>query len=770
VVASGTVASATSTSVMAGSGVFGSQNLAPPPINFRYGDPTQKGVEYVIAIIGGAGAKQSRRIASNTSSSVTVESAWGVIPSPGDAFEVYKIVGMPEAVNPAEGYTANWNNKAATADEGNNFGRLFRHIFILQRLQAENAWDRAKQRQLNKDVAGLDGKGDIGRYLLPRIRQAVDLEGNGGQPLVDSVLAALEANQAAPEFGRNFIDPVSATTNNGEVAFMNNLVNKLATDIYGDEFSGALATPSGSRALNMVEHAIDSKAADVTGSYSQAYGGNYFGVATADNYMCYKVRTTPGSPKFEKQEGLALADAFETGNFDAKKPAALCAPAGQTGGPAVNDEDTHLEAYKLKASQGAPKHVPQTSITIEDGFGTLILDTVKENRLLVPSGKALGGPATLPGGSVDHYKCYKVRISAGAPKFAKDVQATVTDQFQTSRVYDIKKPVRLCVPVDAGGGILSKINHLMCYKAKLADAPKFAPIEASINTVNEFGAEQLDALKEQELCVPATRNWEVIVRDSFADLAAGNIPADTTRGVSRYRHPLAALFPVLDFGSTPFGNRGTYEQIIDVRPTVNGEFMFPLGQSGLIEGSIAGVTSIDPNVTSLQPIWRDWRFVPLLHVGVDLASGNADSDGDGVLDGYERWYYGDISQTAASDTDGDGSTLLQEYTAVAIQPTRHRRRLDPRRTDGTPRSVVALGLDLPRLREGQDGGSDNSASPPFPFPKGEGDPFRRPAPSGGVRRSRVTCRRPRGDAVPPLRASASASRRGRTPARTPAAP
>jgi hypothetical protein len=85
-------------------------------------------------------------------------------------------------------------------------------------------------------------------------------------------------------------------------------------DIYGDEFSGALTTPSGSRALNMVQHAIDSKAGDVTGSYSQAYGGNYFGVATADNYMCYKVRTTPGSPKFEKQEGLALADAFETGN------------------------------------------------------------------------------------------------------------------------------------------------------------------------------------------------------------------------------------------------------------------------------------------------------------------------------------------------------------------------------------------------------------------------------------------------------------------------
>src|SRR6185369_17316249 len=151
------------------------------------------------------------------------------------------------------------------------------------------------------------------------------------------------------------------------------------------------------------------------------------------------------------------------------------------------------------------------------------------------------------------------------------------------------------------------------------------------------------------------------------------------------RHPLAALFPVLDFGSTPFGNRGTYEQIVDVRPTVNGEFMFPLGQSGLIEGSFFGVTSIDPNFDSLQTIWRDWRFVPILHVGADLAAGNADSDGDGVLDGYERWYYGDLSQGAASDTDGDGATLLQEYTAGS-DPTDSDTDDDgiPDGTDGTP--------------------------------------------------------------------------------------
>ena len=42
--------------------------------------------------------------------------------------------------------------------------------------------------------------------------------------------------------------------------------------------------------------------------------------------------------------------------------------------------------------------------------------------------------------------------------------------------------------------------------------------------------------------------------------------------------------------------------------------------------------------------------------------GNGDGDADGVLDGYGRWYYGNTAQTAASDREPDGSTLLQEFT------------------------------------------------------------------------------------------------------------
>jgi hypothetical protein len=41
---------------------------------------------------------------------------------------------------------------------------------------------------------------------------------------------------------------------------------------------------------------------------------------------------------------------------------------------------------------------------------------------------------------------------------------------------------------------------------------------------------------------------------------------------------------------------------------------------------------------------------------------NGDSDGDGVNDGFEYYYFGSLANNATSDIDGDGQSLLQEYT------------------------------------------------------------------------------------------------------------
>ena len=42
---------------------------------------------------------------------------------------------------------------------------------------------------------------------------------------------------------------------------------------------------------------------------------------------------------------------------------------------------------------------------------------------------------------------------------------------------------------------------------------------------------------------------------------------------------------------------------------------------------------------------------------------NNDSDGDGVNDGFEQYYFGTLSNGATTDTDGDGRTLLAEFNS-----------------------------------------------------------------------------------------------------------
>jgi hypothetical protein len=669
-IASGTVNSADPTSLTATTSAFGSLTLGPLPINYRYDNPTQQGAEYIVVITSGTGSRQSRRIASNTSNSVTVEFPWGVTPGAGDTFEVSEILGMPEAINPSEGYMANWNNKAATADEGENFGRQFRHIFILEHLAADSSWTRDDNRQLNKDVAGLEGRGDIGRYLIPRLREAVDGVGNGGNTDVDTVLAALESFQAAPLLGRRFINPVTDTTLAGEFQFLNDLTNQLAQDIYGDEFSGAITVPNGSRALNIVQHAIDSAAGDLPGGYGQAFTGDYFNgsdwrtvvrdtlsaMATtpgipadatrtnstyahplaaispahaaaltfeptlngnrgtweqivevgatvngefmfplgqsgltqgsistvtyvdpnmdsmqpiwrdwrflpmlhvtetlgtdADPVMCYKIKKTPQTDKFDNVEGVTLDNDFDTGTATVKKPKSLCAP-GDTGN-GVLDAVTHYASHIVKSDV---VHTPQLGIEVADQFGTLIVDTVKPQRLMVPTLKGLGSaPVGTPSALADHYECYKIKLNSASLDFTKP-QVTVVDQFE-NRLYDLKKPLRLCIAVDKNGeGIPAPASNLMCYKAKAADGqPDHTRVEGQLHLKNQFVNDlRVDTIKEFELCVPATRN----------------------------------------------------------------------GATG------------------------------------------ADLDSDGVLDGYERWYYGNTANDAASDTDGDGRTLLNEFLSGA---------------------------------------------------------------------------------------------------------
>ena len=151
--------------------------------------------------------------------------------------------------------------------------------------------------------------------------------------------------------------------------------------------------------------------------------------------------------------------------------------------------------------------VPEFDLLV---LGDIVLDTDKPDRLLVPSLKnLLDDPGAIQDltllGNVDHFKCYKVKVTEDTPKFVPQ-QVMVADQFDQT-VLDVQKPERLCNPVNKDGeGIVNEIGHLLCYKVKRAeDEPKFVKIEG-IHVNNQFGPLRLDAKKEKELCVPLEKD------------------------------------------------------------------------------------------------------------------------------------------------------------------------------------------------------------------------------------------------------------------------
>jgi len=458
VVVAGVVGSSGPSSLTANDDDFDTFTFTAAPINYTYDNPGDNGTEYVVAITSGTGYRQVRRIVSNTLNTLSLEHPWGTMPANGDTYEVYEIWATPEAMNPTEGFTANWNNKQSKANDImlSQNGRNHRVEAILEQMSTMAAVDRDQLRDLNKYVAGVVEPGNPGRYLLTRLAEAIAAEGDCG-----TVDDALLAQAGVPEKGREFTNPlfvapsgetIEPLPSSGAPDYVKGWATQLAAAIYGDEYDPAAVNKlTGDRAIGWVMHAIDDAAGDLPGSYSNVYTGDYF--------------------------------------------------------------------------NGTP--------------------------------------------------------------------------------------------------------------------------------------------------------WTQVVRDSFCNYAAANPTInDKARSMQNYNHPLAALpcasglicSTPIAFDPVPFGNRGTWEQIVEVGTSVQGEFVFPLGQSGHIEGTSAGFTGASVHqkmhTATLQPLWRDWRFAPMLKVCEDIDFGvdeDGDTDDDGVLDGFEKWYYGSLANGGNSDTDGDGADLLTEY-------------------------------------------------------------------------------------------------------------
>src|SRR5262249_18675435 len=139
---------------------------------------------------------------------------------------------------------------------------------------------------------------------------------------------------------------------------------------------------------------------------------------------------------------------------------------------------------------------------------------------------------------VDHFQCYKVKITKHTAKLPRGLEATAGDAFGGTARYFVKKPLTLCAPATVDGGAPTHAGDPLCYAVKLAKArcaddaparagasckseldcggtkkvttfcakqPKAVPL-AGVFTANQLDVgRRLDVKKSAELCLPATR-------------------------------------------------------------------------------------------------------------------------------------------------------------------------------------------------------------------------------------------------------------------------
>ncbi len=227
-----------------------------------------------------------------------------------------------------------------------------------------------------------------------------------------------------------------------------------------------------------------------------------------DHFLCYRGSTARGDLALPTGLQVTLSDAFDTDRrYDVATPRGICNPTDKNG-EGIVDPITRLTPYRITPVEGVPPHVPVTDIRVFNQFGSIVVDTVKEDRILLPAAMdAAGGPVVAPDGAahdVDPFTCYTVRLAKGSPRVPRGLQIALEDQFQSPRRFDVKRPRLLCTPVDKNGdGIKKPDGRLLCYRARPAAGEPRHATRTGVSTADEFVIHKIDTRTEELLCVPS---------------------------------------------------------------------------------------------------------------------------------------------------------------------------------------------------------------------------------------------------------------------------
>ena len=266
--------------------------------------------------------------------------------------------------------------------------------------------------------------------------------------------------------------------------------------------------------------------------------------APDDHFMCYQVRNTAGAicRQSAPNEGAicttdadcgggasaclanrlipfnaALQDQFDNSgpvDFSVMRTSALCLPADVNSAGTI-DPVTHLQSYEIRRATGGPAQTMPRSIALLNQLGSTVVDAIRPNQALVPAAENATAAVPAPNNAqhnVDHFECYKVKLSKGVAPLPKGIQVHVQESLQDV-VYDVKNARQLCSPVDVNGtGVKNPAGDLLCYRVKLAKKVNGAPVNqgafmrrSGLYVNSQFGPARLDAVAPAELCVPSVQ-------------------------------------------------------------------------------------------------------------------------------------------------------------------------------------------------------------------------------------------------------------------------
>lgn len=176
------------------------------------------------------------------------------LPLPGDGSAEWPggILPVPESINPAQGYLANWNNKPSVGyDNADNqvFGKQFRLLDIQDRL-ATGLISLEDMRDIPKDIARVKGIGREARYLKPYL-----LEAFAAYPAANPLVAQARAVVAGWD-GNAFADAVASDKlYAGEVLF-STWLSRAVRNTFLDELGPVVNEANANTLLHALDQAL----------------------------------------------------------------------------------------------------------------------------------------------------------------------------------------------------------------------------------------------------------------------------------------------------------------------------------------------------------------------------------------------------------------------------------------------------------------------------------------------------------------------------------